>query len=200
MALFKWRDRAIFRVTAAPLDADEIRLRFRKRVVRLSFLIGIAILAFPILKEKRAIFQTDREVRRVERAVIDARMRAAELRHPTGLELIGRDSWQVTEYPGADTCDASFAGQVKLEKIEQSEITWRPLFLDKGDTSGIGSDISRFCFHPVLGVLVDSKALDLGWIYLLVAPKDEALANNKDYIRQLVISNSGSEISISKPN
>lgn len=200
MSLFPWRRRALFHVSDAPLDPDELRLRFRMRVLKISFLVGMATLGYPVLLGKQESFRTDREARRFMEVLLEARLQSSTRRTPIGLQLVDHNSWQITEYPGSEDCDANSPNRVMKEKFSQDEMTWRPLFLENGNTTGIGADVSQICFHPVRGLLVDSKPLESGWLYLLVAPKTEMAANNQEQIRQVVLTNFGSEIQVGKPN
>lgn len=198
MSFFRWRDRAIFRASSAPLDPDELKLHFRRRVLKLCFLVGLAILGYPVLETKRAGFRTDRETRKVAHALLAARTLAARSRVPVAFELAGPGKWQVFEYPGADDCVEGAADRVLRDTIETRDMSWQIFFLEATNSTGIGASASRICFHPVRGLYADSQAVANGWVYLLI--RSDATVAEAQPARQLVLSNSGSEIQINSLN
>ena len=203
MAMFRWRDRAIFRAPEATLDPDELKLRFRRRTVHGCLLVGILALAYPVLREKRAEFRTDRQARRMSQALLGARARASLTRSPVGVELVEQGAWQVFEYPGSPDCSRSASARLPRDTIVTHDMSWRLLFLESADTSGVGTDISEICFHPAQGILVNAQPLSGGWLYLLVAggaaaPAIASEPGNSGQVRQLVLTNSGSDLSFQK--
>ena len=202
MAFFPWRERAIFRVSEAPLDPDEIKIRFRRKILRAAIFVGIMILSIPLIQKKVAGFRADREIRYFARVLLQARTRASKERAPVALEIMhDRRGWNIFELPNHSDCSAMVPPHSKTSShlLGIEGMFWRPLFLSEKETSGIGAPVTRICFDPNHGVILDSKPLDSGWFYIVLRPQDEA-AISQNSLHQVILTRAGSELMISKQN
>ncbi len=200
MAIFPWREKAIFRASEVPLDADEIKLRFRRKFLRFSILVGISILAIPLFREKMPGFRADRQIRVFAKEVLEARAIASRTRAPVVLSaLANQESWTKQELPIGSSCllkaPAKDAPSILNASLEG--MFWRALFLSENDSSGLGVPVSEVCFDPHQGVILDSKPLNLGWFYVFFLPRS---VSQQGAFRQVVLTKSGSEVLISKQN
>lgn len=192
MGLFRFRDKAIFRASVRQLDPDELRLRNRQRMVMVAALVGLTLLAEPVVQKGILVFQSDREARHLIQDFRSARLLAAETRSPVGVLFQNSGKVQVLSFVGQEGCTNPAIAQEKLSR-EVPDILWRPVYLESGNTSGTGVEINLVCFHPLQGVLVNGTPLAEGWIYVVLGPKAEMEQQNFQSSRQVVVSRFGQE-------
>lgn len=190
-----FRQRAIFRASRAPLDPDEERIRFRRRLVLFAFLIALCLLAIPVIKAELPRYQSDLQARILVRELYAARLLAAESRMPVGFRAEEAGRWSIIQHTSQQNCEDSSPGAVLRTGVLQSSHL-RSLYLAAGDQSGVGTPLGAFCFHPYKGVMVGNKALDQGWLYMIVVADGDFQQGRFDRARQVVLTNHGHELSI----
>jgi hypothetical protein len=181
MALF--RRKTLFHVEETLPDPEELKLRFRRRVLILTFLGFLVVLAIPVARDLRSDLATRKGARIFAEKILETRMLAASSRNPISLELEpDSKSWRRVFHARGNDCTA---GSIGPEEYFPSEISWKlQVQKEGGDTYG-GRVL---CLHPTLGILLDSLPVENG--KLLVT----ALRGDMKESAYLLISAFGSDL------
>lgn len=156
MPLF--RRKTLFHVEETLPDPEELKLRFRRRVLILTFLGFLAVLAIPVARDMRSDLATRKGARLFAEKILETRLLAANSRNPISLELEpDSKSWRrVFHARGGNDCAV---GSIGPDEHWPSEISWK-LQVQKEGGETFGGRV--LCLHPTLGILLDSVPVENG--------------------------------------
>ena len=156
MPLF--RRKTLFHVEETLPDPEELKLRFRRRVLILTFLGFLVVLAIPVARDLRSDLATRKGARLFAETILETRMLAAGSRSPISLELESDSkSWRrVFHTQGGNDCAS---GAIGPDQYFPSEISWK-LQVQKEGGETFGGRI--LCLHPTHGILLDSVPVENG--------------------------------------
>lgn len=183
MALF--RRNTIFHVEEALPDPDDIKLRFRRRVLFIALVGFLVLLGLPVMRELSAPLRLKDETRKFAERLMETRLLAAKNRTPVVIELSSNQkNWHRKFHAKNSSCEGESTGP--YEEWNNNDLHWQfNLQKETGETiSG-----HKLCVHPQLGFILDSTAIGDG--KLLVTVKNAADSQETSH---LLISNFGAEI------
>lgn len=182
MPLF--RRKTLFHVEETLPDPEELKLRFRRRVLILTFLGFLVVLAIPVARDLRSDLSTRKGARLFAETILETRLLAARSRAPISLEMEpDSKSWRrVFHARGSSDCAT---GNIGPEEYFPSEISWK-LQVQKEGGETYGGRV--LCLHPTLGILLDSLPVENG--KLLVTALREDLKESA----YLLVSSFGSDL------
>jgi hypothetical protein len=153
-----FRRKTLFHVEESLPDPEELKLRFRRRVLILTFLGFLVVLAIPVARDLRSDLATRRGARLFAEKIIETRLLAARSRNPISLELKpDSQSWKrVFHARGGNDCAGGSTGP---EELWPSEISWKLQVQREGGETFGGRVL---CLHPTLGILLDSVPVENG--------------------------------------
>lgn len=190
-----FRRQRIFRQSEIPQDPEDIKLRFRRTVVIISFFIALIIISIPIFRYRQPAFRSLSHARHLANLIMNTRTVAGENRTETGVRLVGENRWVSFSLPKESNCEPPETISPSQELI-QPDSTWRILFLPKYAEDGIGREVTTVCFHPQQGVVADGEPIAEGWLYFLVYPSVDMEEGRNDRSYQIVLSQHGDLLEI----
>jgi hypothetical protein len=156
MALF--RRNTIFHVEETLPDPEELKLRFRRRVLLAATAGFLLVLGAPVARDLKANLHARAEARRFAERLLEARMLAAVSRVPVALEVSSdRQGWNEIFYANGDTCGVEAPGP--RATLPTEGVVWK---IQAQQDSGAPVSGRRLCWHPRRGLLLDSTPLDQG--------------------------------------
>ncbi len=190
LTMFPFRKRLIFQVDEAMPDPEELKFRFRRRVLLLTLLGALCLLGFPVLRELRPYFSAKLTARRFAQVLLDSRLMAIQNRKPIVLEMDPQDAhrWIRTVHESDDHCEA--APRLPAENISTDDVHWE-LRYQNADSEEVRST-NKLCFHPTLGLVINGSPLNQG--RLLVSGFPENAENPQKRSAKLLLSSAGDEI------
>jgi hypothetical protein len=168
MSLF--RRNTIFHVEETLPDPEELKLRFRRRVLLCATLGFLLVLGAPVARDLRPNLRARAEARRFAERMIRARTLAAEARVPVGLELSNdRKDWDQKLFAYGDSCGNESPSP--KEHLSAEGVVWK---LQAQQDNGTSMSGHLLCWHPGRGLLLDSTPLDQGklLVTLSLAPEE----------------------------
>lgn len=109
MGLF--RRTTIFHVEESLPDPEELKLRFRRRVLLVTFFAFLIVLGAPVVRELRPFLSGRVEARRFAERMLEARTLASVSRAPVSLEISADgQAWKRKTYLPADGCEKEATG------------------------------------------------------------------------------------------
>lgn len=178
------RKKTIFHVEETLPDPEEVKFRFRRRIMAFSFFGAIGILAVPVLKEMEATFHLKREIREVSEYLLESKKIAIQNRKPVLLELSAEGkSWKRSLSSKEGSCSIS-KGSEHHELA--TELVWT---LNLKNSTGETVQRRELCFDPVKGILAGDAIL--GDSLLLLSASSAGQGGKSAYI---LISRFGDEI------
>lgn len=186
MGLF--RRNTIFHAEDALPDPEEIKLRFRRRVLLITLLAFLGVLGAPVVRELQPFLRGRAEARRFAETMQEARWLAAVSRMPVGLEL-ARDgqSWLRRTYLSAESCEREAPGPAV--SIPAGGVAWK---LQAQKDSGEAVTGSRLCWHPARGLLLNTVPLADAKLLVSLSGRDEAGAELA--LAQVLVTQGGAEM------
>jgi hypothetical protein len=167
MGLF--RQRTIFHAEDSLPDPEEIKLRFRRRILWLTFFGFLLVLAIPVIRDLRSNLEARSEARRFAQWMIEARTSAAASRAPVALHYnASTNAWTRSPCAAGTNCSAEVPGPA--EQWPASEARWT---LQYQPAAGETLSAKRICFHPNVGLELDSSAVTDGKLLITVLPGSE---------------------------
>ncbi len=159
MPLF--RKRTIFHVEEALPDPEDLKLRFRRRVLLLTFIGFLVVLAIPVGRDLQGELLLRQTVRAFAEKILETRTLASIGREPISLS-VGSDnrSWRRIFHGTGQDCSAQVPSP---EEAWTSPVTWKlQLQKENGETFSGHS----LCAHPTLGLMLDSVPVAEGKLLL----------------------------------
>lgn len=186
MGLF--RRNTIFHAEDALPDPEELKLRFRRRVLLVTLLAFLGVLGAPVARDLQPYLRGRAEARRFANAMLTARTIASASRMPVALEL-GKDgqTWQRKLYLATDDCEREAPGPVA--SVHGEGITWKLQAQQENGEAVIGQ---KLCWHPSKGLLLNTVALANAKLLVSLAGKDEAGAEMT--LARLLVTEGGAEM------
>jgi len=184
------RKRTIFHVEESLPDPEEIKLRFRRRIMLLSFLGAIGILSIPVLKDLEDSLRIKQELRKLSDYILESKKLAARTRRPVLLTLSeeGRN-WSRFQSLKSDSCEVDKRGNAP-ESL-QTNFSWS---LNLKSQAGESVQSTSLCFHPILGALIGNIVLGDSQLLLSARTGDPSAQSESYKAAYLLISRSGDEI------
>lgn len=186
MGLF--RRNTIFHAEDALPDPEEIKLRFRRRVLLVTLATFLGVLGMPVVREIQPFLRGRAEAGRFVRAMLEARTLAAMSRRPVSLEL-GKDGqgWQRKVHLSTETCDREAPGPVITLPAEG--IVWK---LQAQQESGEVVSGQKLCWHPANGLLLNTVPLANAKLLVSLTGRNEA--GTEATLAQLLVTRGGAEV------
>ena len=169
-------------------EIEELKLRFRRRILGFAFLAFMIVLGAPVARDLRATLHARAEARRFTEQLIEARTLASAMRSPVALEL-GADSqnWKRVFYAASESCGLESPGPVA--PIPSEGVIWKLQAQQEGAGSVPGR---KLCWHPSRGLLLDSVPVDQGKLLISLASVEESGAQ-KD-LAFVLVTHGGAEL------
>jgi hypothetical protein len=186
MSLF--RRNTIFHVEETVPDPEELKLRFRRRILLCASLGFLAVLGAPVARDLRPNLHARTEVRRFAEHMLSARTLATEARVPVGFELSpNRQSWSQENYVAGATCGVAASGP--SAHFSSEGFTWK---LQGQQENGTALTGHKLCWQPGRGLLLDSTPLEAGKLLItLIGPGDEGGADQD--LASVLVTQGGAE-------
>lgn len=184
-----FRRKTIFHVEDALPDPEEIKLRFRRRVLLLTFAGFLAVLSIPVARDLKADLDARSGARKFAEKILESRSLASSGRTAVSLELAGDSrSWKRVFHGSNDItpCGSPSPG---ADDLWDSELLWK-VQLQK--TSGETFSGRNLCLDPTQGLLLDSVPVADG--KLLIAVLNEEEEGRAKEAAYLLVSQFGAEI------
>lgn len=186
MSIF--RRKTIFHAEEALPDPEEIKLRFRRRVLLLTFLGFLLVLAIPVARDLKTDLKARAETRKLGERILETRTLAAKTRSPVSLELADDNrTWRRVVHAPGERCDNPAPGPRVEWNTE--EVSWK---LQVQKESGETISGRTLCLHPLAGVELDADPVGQG--KLLVTAAKEAEGMNQEEAAYLFVTDFGAEI------
>lgn len=186
MGLF--RRSTIFHVEETLPDPEELKLRFRRRVL-LSALLGfLLVLGIPVARDLRPILKARAEARRFAEEMIRMRLVAGVSRVPLSQEISSdRQGWIEIFHVPSESCAQESTGPHPVFRSEG--FLWKAQAQrENGETLAVRS----LCWHPQKGLLVNSSPIDNGKLLLSLGMTEEG-ASEKE-LASILVTQSGTEL------
>ncbi|HEY8279182.1 MAG TPA: hypothetical protein VIH99_06150 [Bdellovibrionota bacterium] len=186
MALF--RRNTIFHVEESLPDPEDLKLRFRRRVLLVSAIAFLTLLGFPVARELRTNLNARSEARRFAESMIKARTLATVSRVPVALEIApDRQGWVQAFYTSGESCGSEAPGPRTL--INTEGVFWK---LQAQQENGTAISGKKLCFHPRKGLLLDSVALDEGKLLVTLSGSEEGAPERE--LASVLVTRAGAEL------
>lgn len=185
--VFPFRRKTLFHTEEALPDPEELKLRFRRRVLLLTLTGFLVVLAIPVARDLRPALQARAQTRALAQKILETRTLASSIRAPISLELADNSrSWKRTvQAPGPD-CTTEAPGPAEVwDTPIQWKLQWRG---SKGESSA-GRTL---CLHPTAGALLEGVPVADG--KLLVTALRETDSNDWVEAAYLLLGDFGAEI------
>lgn len=151
-----FRKSTIFHAEENAPDPEDLRLRFRRRVLLTAAIGFLLVLGFPVLRDQKKSLLLRSEARHLAERLLDTRLLAVRHRHPISLG-IKNDRWVRTFHLEGNDCEQTSMGPE--ERWEGKEVQWH--FRLQAE-SGESFDGKQLCLHPLFGLLLDQTPVAEG--------------------------------------
>lgn len=183
-----FRKSTIFHVEESLPDPEELKLRFRRRVLIFSFLAFLFVLGAPVAKDLRQNLKARAQARRFAEQMLSARTLAAITRQPVSLELAAnRQGWVRHQHASGETCQGATQGEAE-SFLTEGEL-WS---LKAQQESGASATGHVLCWHPMKGLLLDSLPLGNGQLLVSLAPQIEGTQEKE--LAAVLVTMGGAEV------
>lgn len=153
MGLF--RRNTIFHVEESLPDPEELKLRFRRRVLLLTVCGFLTVLGAPVVRDLRPYLHGRVEARRFAESMLEARTLASKARVPVALEVDSTGQiWKRKFYAPSQGCEKETTGPVGVLPV--SGVSWK---LKAEQENGESVTGHKLCWHPGKGLLLDTVPL-----------------------------------------
>jgi len=185
MSIF--RRKTIFHVEDALPDPEELKLRFRRRVLLLTFVGFLAVLSIPVARDLQPDLAARSQTRRFADRILEARTLASVGRAPVSLELDGDSRTWKRVFHARDADCASPASAP--EESWNSEVSWK---LQVQKSTGETFSGRSLCLHPSQGLLLDAVPVADG--KLLITTLNETQNGPAKESAYLILSEFGADL------
>lgn len=147
-----FRRKTIFHAEEAMPDPEDLKLRFRRRVLFLTFVGFLVVLGIPEARELRPDLEARAETRRLGEQILETRTLAALARRPVSLRLDDDNhSWRREFHAAGDGCGEVSAGDRR--EWTTNGVAWKLQVQKPGGETVSGRVL---CLHPLHGIELDS--------------------------------------------
>jgi hypothetical protein len=168
MSLF--RRKTIFHAEEAMPDPEEIRLRFRRRVLLIALLGFLLVLGIPVARDIQSDLHARAGTRKLAEQILESRTLAAKGRAPVSFTLSeDNHTWRREFHAVGETCAKSAEGPVG--QWETGDVVWK---IQGRKANGEGINGRTLCLNPSKGLELDSMPLDDGKLMITGSRKDES--------------------------
>jgi hypothetical protein len=186
MGLF--RRSTIFHVEESIPDPEELKLRFRRRVLMLTVLGFLIVLGTPVARDLRPYLRGRAEARRFAEKMLEARTLAAASRMPVSLELSGSgQEWKRKIYAPTDACEKEAAGPEAV--MSTAGVAWK---LKAEQENGEALSGHKLCWHPRRGLLLNTVPLANAKLLVSLQSKEEG--GPTEDLAYLLVTQGGAEM------
>jgi hypothetical protein len=164
-----FRRKTLFHVEASLPDPEELKLRFRRRVLLLTFVGFLVVLTIPVARDLKPDLATRNSTRLFAEKILETRFLASTSRAPISLELeADGHSWKRVFHAQGDDCTIPTAGPE--ESWSTPTVGWKlQVKKEDGDTySG-----RTLCLHPTLGLMIDKVPIGEGKLLVTALRENE---------------------------
>lgn len=181
-----FRKNTIFHAERANPDAEELKIRFRRRVLALTFLGFLLILGVPVVRSIHQDLTARKNTRVLAEIFLDSRSLAALSRSAVSLVLtVDGKTWERRFHLPGEDCSLAAEGPTELFTFENA---WK---IQMKTSDGGSKQGQQICLHPHRGVLLEGEVLQAGT--LLIATQLEGEEFNPSY---LLFSEFGSDVQL----
>ena len=155
--MFFFRRKTIFHVEEALPDPEELKLRFRRRVLLLTLTGCLATLSVPVARDLREDLKAREGARKFAETLLESRSLASKGRHPVSLALEGDSrTWRRSLHRPGESCSSAAAA---IDQTWPTPTDWKLQVQTAGGTAVSGRTI---CLHPTEGLYLDQTPLENG--------------------------------------
>lgn len=167
MRLF--RPRTIFHVEDSLPDPEELKLRFRRRILLLTFLGFLIVLAIPVFRDLQGNLEARAEARKFAEWLLETRTLAAVSRTPLSIDYDpAQHLWKRIPHVAGENCGAEAMGP-REERISGA-VTWK--FQVQQET-GETLPAKHICLHPLQGLILDGVPMKEAKLLITASPEQE---------------------------
>lgn len=172
MRLF--RRRTIFHVEDTLPDPEELKLRFRRRILLLTFCGFVLVLGIPVVRGMRTNLETRVDARKFAEQLIATRTMASAKRTPVSLDFKAEEgTWRRAEHAGDGPCDGAILGTPEVWVTEG--VQWKFQRQQENEATVTGKTL---CLHPRQGLMLDRHPLNEGKLLVTVTGPSNPDAEN----------------------
>jgi hypothetical protein len=179
-----FRRRTLFHAEERLPDQEDLKLRFRRRIVLCALLGFLLILGFPVFRQLHPELLARRETRLLAQLLFDSRLLAAQARAPVALRLNGTQWERSLLTSGAKCGDAS---NTPVQIWSASNMQWQMKLQRKVGDPLLGT---LLCLDPNAGLLLNEEPIADGDLLISAQPMGAQTLR----AAHLLISNYGSEV------
>ena len=189
-----FRRKTIFHVEESMPDPEELKIRFRRRILIATLVGFFLILSVPVIHTLKPQLHLRNETRILAEKIMEARLYSMQSRMPISLQLDSdNQSWKrIFHIPGIVTANDCFAEVMgPYEVMGPQGVHWN-LRLRKENGEEVAGRI--LCVHPLLGILLDSTPLNQGTLIVTATAHTES--GGQPFQKGLAIGQFGTEINL----
>lgn len=186
-----FRPRTIFHVEDSLPDPEELKLRFRRRILLLTFMGFLIVLGIPVFRDLKGNLEARSEARKFAEWLMETRTQAAVGRLPISVDYdSSTHTWSRIHHAPADNCALEAMGPPE-QKISGA-VTWK---LQMQQESGETLPAKHICMHPLLGLILDGQPMKEGKLLITASPELEAgeLESKPAY---LLVTSAGADLQV----
>ena len=189
--MFFWRKKTLFHVEESLPDPEEVKFRFRRRILGLTFIGAVSILAIPIFHTLQADLATQKDLRLFASLLMDSKLLSAQTRNPVSLELSADgSSWKRSLH----THDCHSKASANAE-VWPFELQWKLQLKTQAGELVTGNIL---CVHPLKGVELNDTPIDGGQLLVSAAQigNDAARLEPSRGVAYVLVSEFGADVQI----
>lgn len=165
MRLF--RPRTIFHVEDSLPDPEELKLRFRRRILLLTFIGFLIVLGIPVFRDLRGNLEARAEARRFAEWLVESRTQAAVGRIPVSVDYLPAEhSWMRVHHAPGENCSLEAMGPP--ERQASGTVNWK---LQVQQETGETLPAVHICLHPQNGMMLDGVAMKDSKLLITASPE-----------------------------
>ena len=197
MGLF-FRNKVLFRAEKEMPDPEDLKLRFRRRVVLLTGFGAVCLLSIPVFRDQIPALESHKELRKFTEVLLQSHLLAEQTRSPVVLTLLKNgktQEWEREIRVAAEDCSVVAAAPV--EKIATALGEWHITYLPENPAPGVSvMEMQSICLHPRHGIFVNNKLVKQGLVQVLLRPEEDSSSARLDRMQKISLHNEGSEINL----
>ncbi len=156
-----FRRNTIFHAETSTPDSEELKIRFRRRVLALTFLGFLVILGMPVIRTLNSDLAARSSARSLAQVFVETRALAALSRNPVSLTLLtDGKTWERRFHLEGESCQGSAEGPEQLFPFEN---VWK---IQMKLSSGEAKFGEQICVHPRRGILLGDVPLESGTLLI----------------------------------
>lgn len=188
MRLF--RPRTIFHVEDNLPDPEELKLRFRRRILLLTFLGFLIVLGIPVFRDLKGSLEARSEARRFAEWLMETRTQAAHSRFPISVDYDpATHAWTRIPHAPGENCALEAMGPPE-QKISGA-VSWK---MQVQQETGETLPARHICLHPLIGLLLDGSPMKEGKLLVTAQSEGEGEAESKP--AYLLVTSAGADLQV----